>query len=311
MFSLMKRSKRNLVWAAAGALLIGSGVGAWADTSGNKYEMIVERNPFGLKPPPPPPDPSELNKPPPTPPATVELTGITSILSSKRALFEIIPGPGKPMIKPILAEGERIESVEVVSINVDKNEVTVKNGGLITNLTFKVAKSGPTPAAAVPGSIPPPVIPGAAPAVPTQSSYNQNQGSGRYNVMVGGGNATVAPSSGAPASGTPAYSGAGVNPAIVNDGGFRSIPSRNLRTGITPAQGIPQGAAALQGQEAALSRDEQYRQMEENRLKNAAINQLSGQQVLPPLPPTPYTPPDAPGYIPPPRPPGFPPLPGR
>src|SRR5688572_1338751 len=182
MFSVMKRSKQNLFWFAAGALLVSAGVDAWADTSVNHYEMIVERNPFGLKPPPPPPDPSEISKPPPTPPATVELTGITSILSSKRALFEIIPGPGKPMIKPILAEGERIESVEVVSINVDKNEVTVKNGGLVTNLTFKVAKSGPSaPTGAVPGSIPPPVNPGAVPAVPTQSSYNQNQGSGRYN----------------------------------------------------------------------------------------------------------------------------------
>lgn len=307
MFSLMKRSKQNLIWFAAGALLVSADVGAWADTSEKRYEMIVERNPFGLKPPPPPPDTSEVNKPPPTPPATVELTGITSILSSKRALFEIIPGPGKPMIKPILAEGERIESLEVVSINVDKNEVTVKNGGLVTNLTFKVAKSGPTPAAgAVPGTIPPPVIPGATPAVPTQSAYNQNQGSGRYNVMVGGGNATVAPSGVAPAYNgvNPAYGGTGLNagaPAAnvggaANDGSFRSIPSRNMRT-------------APQAQDAALSRDEQYRRLEENRVLNEVVNQASGRVVVPPLPPTPYTPPDAPGYVPPPRPPGFPPLP--
>jgi hypothetical protein len=308
MFSLMKRSKQNLVWFVAGALLASVDVGVWADTTGNRYEMIVERNPFGLKPPPPPPDTSEINKPPPTPPATVELTGITSILSSKRALFEIIPGPGKPMIKPILAEGERIESVEVVSINVDKNEVTVKNGGLVTNLTFKVAKSGPTPpAGAVPGTIPPPVIPGATPVVPTQSAYNQNQGSGRYNVMVGGGNATAAPSGAAPAYNgvNPAYSGTGLNagaPAanaagVANDGSFRSIPSRNMRT-------APQAQ-----QDAAISRDEQYRRMEENRLLNEVVNQASGRPVVPPLPPTPYTPPDAPGYAPPPRPPGFPPLP--
>jgi len=303
MFSVMKRSKQNLFWFAAGALLVSAGVDAWADTSVNHYEMIVERNPFGLKPPPPPPDPSEINKPPPTPPATVELTGITSILSSKRALFEIIPGPGKPMIKPILAEGERIESVEVVSINVDKNEVTVKNGGLITNLTFKVAKSGPTPpAGAVPGSIPPPVVPGAAAAV-------QNQASGRYNVMVGGGNVSPAPTS------TPVSPVSPVAPA--NDGGFRSIPPRNMRTAVP------------QVQDAAVSADEQYRKMEEQRLINEAINQAAAPQapgrrvptrsgepqgqgnlpLFPPLPPTPYTPPDAPGYVPPPQPPGFPPLP--
>lgn len=313
MFGLMKRSKQQWIGLAAGALIMGAGGDAWADTKTNPYDLIVERNPFGLKPPPPPPDPNEVNKPPPAaPPATVELTGITSILSSKKALFEIIPGPGKPMIKPILSEGERIESVEVVSINVDKNEVTVKNGGITTNLTFKVAKStGPGAPGAVPGSIPPPVIPGAIPPTPTQpqTSYNQQQGSGRYNVMVGGGN-TVTPAS---APGVPNYGG-GINPGLntgvapaVNTGvpntdtGFRSIPSRNLRT--TP-----------QAQEGAISREEQYQILEANRLKNEALRQMSGGQIsMPPLPPTPYTPPDAPGYVPrfPPLPGGPPPLPNR
>ena len=109
MFSLMKRSKQKLVWFAAGAFLVGADVGVWADATGNRYEMIVERNPFGLKPPPPPPDTSDVNKPPPPPPATDELTGHTTNLSSKRALFEIIHGPRQPMIKKILADGARRE----------------------------------------------------------------------------------------------------------------------------------------------------------------------------------------------------------
>jgi hypothetical protein len=305
MFTRMKPSKQSLVWFAAGALMAGVVGDAVADASGNKYEMIVERNPFGLKPPPPPPDPGELNKPPPAPPATVELTGITSILSSKRALFEIVPGPGKPMIKPILAEGERIESIEVVSINVDKNQVTVKNGGVVTNLTFKVAKaSGPAGAPAVPGVIPPPVIPGAPPAAPTQSSYNQNQGSGRYNVMVGGGNAAVTPSANPAYNGVnPAYNGTGAGlgataPALntgntANDSGFRSIPSRNMRT-------------APQAQDPAMSRQQQYEEIEKNRALNYLNSQMTGKAV-PPLPPTPITPPDAPGYVHP----VLPPLPGQ
>ena len=277
----MKRNGLNVSGLAASALVAVGLLAARADTT--SYDVIVEKNPFRLKPPPPPPPPEDLaaKAPPPAPPATVELTGITSILSSKRAVFEIIPGPGKQMIKPILGEGERIESVEVVSINIEKNEVTIKNGTLVTNLTFKVAKSTPAAAAPPAGGVPPPAVPAAT--APVQTSYNNLGGRG---VMVGGG------SSPPPANtGVPNYGG---NPAPVNssvgnaaagvtgtEGGFRSIPSRNIRS-------APQA-------EAAINRDETFRRLEEQRLMNEAVNQAAGRPIFPPLPPTPYTPPDAPG----------------
>src|SRR5262245_33655253 len=111
MFRAMNRSKRTATRLGAMVFLAGTCASLWADAKVNPYEPIVERNPFGLKPPPPPdPDAGKPPPPPPAPLATVDLTGITSILSSKRALLEIVPGPGKPMIKPILAEGERVES---------------------------------------------------------------------------------------------------------------------------------------------------------------------------------------------------------
>src|SRR4026208_1717959 len=114
----MNRLKRTAITLGAAMLLVGALASLLADAKVNPYEPIVERNPFGLKPPPPPdPDAGKPPQPPPAPLATVDLTGLTSLLSSKRALLEIVPGPGKPMIKPILAEGERVESVEVVSIN--------------------------------------------------------------------------------------------------------------------------------------------------------------------------------------------------
>src|SRR4249920_1654844 len=132
----MKRIKRTVIKLGATSLLVGTCASLWADAKVNPYQAIVERNPFGLKDPPPPdPDAGKPPPPPPAPLATVELTGITSILGPPRALLEIIPGPGKPMIKPVLAEGERVESVEVVSINIQKNEVTVKIGSTVTNLT--------------------------------------------------------------------------------------------------------------------------------------------------------------------------------
>ena len=294
----MKRSKRHLIWLAGLTLLAGACASVLADAKVNPYDPILERNPFGLKPP-PPPDPDAGKPPPPPPPplATVELTGITSILSSKRALFEIVPGPGKPMIKPILSEGERVESVEVVSINVEKNEVVVKNGGITTNLTFKVAKSTPTPAGApapgaIPGMIPRPLIP----TPPAQTSFNNNQGSGRYNVMVAGGESSAAPNAGLPALGgaNPAYGGVNPNvPAIGGgtDGAFRSIPSRNVRTAAQPEA------------DPNIARLQNFEQIEQNRALNYLKSQASGRSI-PPLPPTPLTPHDAPGV-------NFPPLPGQ
>ena len=123
------------------AMALGGGAHSFGGVSVNPFACIVDGNPFRLKPE-PPPVPEPLPPPaPPAPLATVEVTGITDILNSRRALLEIVPGPGKPMLKPILGEGERVESVEVVSINVERGEVMVRNGTVLTNLTLKVAKA--------------------------------------------------------------------------------------------------------------------------------------------------------------------------
>lgn len=253
----MKWSKQDWVWPTAMVLLTVGCVDVLADFRANPYSSIVERNPFGLKPPPPPdPDAGKPPPPPPAPLATVELTGITSILSSKRALLEIVPGPGKPMLKPILAEGERVESVEVVSINVEKNEVVLKNGNITTNLTFKVAKASGAaspPGAAVPGAVPP-AHPVAVPQ-PTQTTYNQNPGgSGRNNVMMAGGASAATPNAG----------GTGYGAA---ESGFRSIPSRKILSNPTAPQ---------------MSPEEQTVAIEQNRMANPNL----------PLPPTALTPPE-------------------
>jgi hypothetical protein len=292
----MNRIKRTAIALGAATLLAGACSTLRADAKVNPYEAIAERNPFGLKDPPPPPPPEDNTpKPPPAPLATVELTGITSILSSKRALLEIIPGPGKPMLKPILSEGERVESVEVVSINVEKNEVVIKNGSVTTNLTFKVAKSTPVPAAppqpGLPGVAPKPAVP--VPQ-PTQTSYNNNQSSSRYSVMVGGGSSAAAPTAtSAPYGGlqntaaAPAYGGVNPGGTAPSDGaasGFRSIPSRNIRT-ATPQPDVDPAVARLQN----------FEEIEHNRALNYLKSQATG-KPMPPLPPTPLTPPDAPDF---------------
>lgn len=296
MFCPMNRIKRAVLKLGAASLLASTCASLWADVKVNPYEAIVGRNPFGLKDP-PPPDP-DAGKPPPPPPAllaTVELTGITSILGPPRALLEIVPGPGKPMIKPVLSEGERVESIEVVSINILKNEVTIKNGNTTTNLTFKVAKSTPTAPAPPPqagglSGFPP--KPGVPVPQPTQSSYN-NQSSGRYNVMVAGGANSAAPI--APTATGASYGGAqtpgatpgygGVNPSAATlsggaDGGFRSIPPRINRSAAQPEA------------DPGVSRMQTYEEIEHNRAANYLKSQLSG-RPMPPLPGTPLTPSDA------------------
>jgi len=274
MFHFMKRIGSNLVWLTAIVVLVGGRERVMADTKANPYDAIVERNPFGLKPPPPPAPPEDpSSKLPPAPLATVEVTGITSILSSKRALLEIVPGPGKPMLKPILSEGERVESIEVVSINVEKNEVTIKNGGVITNLTFKIAKSTPGPAA--PGALPPPVPGSVPPPIPPQTTLN-NYGTGRGGGVQMGGGAPVASPAGF--GGNPNAGFGGANASAMTGGGdsaFRSIPSRNIR--------------ANQQAEAPVSAVESVLQVEENRIRNQQISQNTGIR-FPPLPPTPLSP---------------------
>jgi len=306
----MKRSGLSLI-LLTGMVILLTGSYVLADVKLNPYDPIVERNPFGLKPPPPPEDPSSKIPPaPPAPPATVELTGITTILSSKKALLEIIPGPGKPMIRRIAVEGERFDSIEVVSIDVDKNEVVVKNGSVITNLTFRVAKSSPGPATlGNPGAVPLPRLGGVVPPPAAQTTQNFNQGNtrggGRRGVMVSGGNnaeplgggytgnsglGNLIPSQAgvnnnyAP-GGVAAHLGGGeqlgsahVNnnyspggvaaPTLgggVQNSGFRSIPSRNIRSDTVPR----------------LSPEEQVLEIERNEI----LNKRSG-RIVPPLPPT-------------------------
>ncbi len=203
---------------------------AQAEEQPNPYQSIVDRNPFGLKPPPAPPSAESL-APPPAPLAKVVLTGITSMFgpSSKRALFEIEdqePGKGKSVKRPILREGERDGPVEVISIDVEKNMVRIRNGPVETNLTFEIPKAGPTtPGAGVPGGLPVPLqarvptltggaiplVPGAGVSSPSAGPMiigRDGSGSGRGVSIYGGNPAAVTPS---PAPVTPPAPG--INPA--------------------------------------------------------------------------------------------------
>ena len=227
MVVLMQRFTVKWAICAAGALALCSGLGR-ANVDTNPYTTIVDRNPFGLKPPPPPPPPPEQTAPP-VPMAKVTLTGLLSTFGEPRVLLEIIEDPtkggGTPK-KPILREGERLGPVEVLSIDVVKNTVRLRNSGVETNVTFEVAKSGPTPGGpGVPGApptfTPPPPLNVPQPQNPQASAVSPNGGNPGNNsgvTLMGGTTATTA------AAGVPNALGA------ATDGGMRTIPSRPLRT---------------------------------------------------------------------------------
>lgn len=195
-----------------------------AEVEANPYGSIVDRNPFGLKPPPPPaPPPAPTAQP--VPMAKITLTGLLTTFGEPRALLEIVEEPGKgggtPKRPPPIREGERHGAVEILSIDVVKSTVRLRNSGVETNITFEVAKSGPAPAVAgVPGAppvltypvnVPPPSpLPGGA---PPSNPGSPNQPSPGGVTLMGGSTPSPAP------------------PSVLGsfDASKRSIPGRPVR----------------------------------------------------------------------------------
>jgi len=240
-------------WCFACVLALSAMLQAQADSTSNPYQPIIERNAFGLKPP-PPPGSDAPPPPPPAPLAKVTLTGITSMFgpSSKRALLEIVEQePGKAAVprKPILREGERDGSVEVLAIDLEKNQVKIRNGTVETNITFDVQKTASAPG--VPGV--PHVLP-TNPAPPPLNTAFPNPGAGAVNPAnpaAGGSGVTVfgatqpAQAAGTPPPGVTTYGAPGAATydartaaGVGAQGGLR-IPPRQVRTDLMNQPPLP------------------------------------------------------------------------
>jgi hypothetical protein len=271
---------------------------AGAEAKSNPYGPIIDRNPFGLKP--PPIAVVETNQEPATPPPNVKLTGISNF-SAKRALLEITeqqaparpgqpPPPGGTVNRPILAEGEALYGVEVVAIDLEKNKVRILVGGTESELTFEVPKppGGPAPGAPpVPGRPGQPMasvnpnVPAAA-AQPTVITPGKAQSTGGGGVTLYGGGATATTAN----SGVTTLGGAAAVPSpLGTENGLRTIPSRTIRTPNNPNPDQQQIDPAQQQVLMELNRQAQQNQPTYNRRSR------QGQQVpQPPLPPTDLTP---------------------
>lgn len=125
--------------------LANAAINARADAVGD-YKVILERNPFGLKPP-PAPAPAPTNAPPETP-TVFKLTGISALFSPPRAMFVNMGNPNKPEYFDVI-EGGRGDHLNVLSNGIDfaAGTVRVKIRGEERTMSFD--KDGMKPA---PGS---------------------------------------------------------------------------------------------------------------------------------------------------------------
>lgn len=271
MLNAMKRTVDQATGLLGAALILATAFPAFSEVKDNPYQAIIERNVFDVHPPPPPPPPDTTPPPPPPSKTVVKLTGISTLGGKSKALFEITPEPGKPAVKPIMEVGDRVESVELLAIDVVNSTVKIRSGTaeIVVGFTNAPSTAGPVPNPAAlamrPGM---PVMPMPAVPMPTPAGMVP-QPVPAYNAAAptygNRGGITV---SGAAASGAAAIPAPGMNTMNPN---YRTIPPRTLRT---DASGIPT-AAPMTRAESEIHM-ELLREMQKNR-------------PGPPLPPTSLT----------------------
>jgi hypothetical protein len=156
----------------------------------NRYQKIPERNLFGLKE--IPPDVPPTNKEPPPALPKVFLTGITTLLGNKIAFFSVQfptkPGqPAKEQQSLTLAEGQRDEGIELLTIDEIGKQVRINNSGTEMTLNFDkdgIKTVGNTTAATAPnpgqpsptpgmGTTPLPSNPSTAAITPPQAGFRR------------------------------------------------------------------------------------------------------------------------------------------
>lgn len=279
-------------------LLAGFSVCVYADVKDNPYQIIIDRNPFGLKPIPPPPPPVVMTNAEEKPITDIKITGITTLLGPAKVFLQIKDDKTKKDTFLTFTEGdtEVKEGIQLVAVDAASGSVRVRSG--TEELTLDFEKNGLKPAGgptATASAMPIPPPPGGGGVVPLNTGVpaplNPNNNSGRGNVSVMGGfNAPTA--SAAP----------GVNP-----GGVSSVPVRQMRTDYNNAGNVlvaGGGQAANQNpnpqptqQTPQLSREEVMARIEAQR---QILLQKEQQGAAPAgmsriLPPTPYSPPGTTG----------------
>ena len=252
------------ILSVCGLLLAAAGQADVSSPSNTIYRVIVDRNPFGLKPLPTNAVGSGAVATPPPVPTNIKLAGITADSMGKRAWIVFTPPPPRPGVPatnnaPVhyaLREGDVQGDVRVVEIDARASTVRIVNAGQTAMLDFTnnapaaiavptgVPGGAPGSPRMMPGAPTPvpafnPGVPGAVPAPPRTASLNPAAPMVQpASVLAGGGNL---------GAGTGAAAG-------VSAAGVRTIPSRPTRVPSQEAQQLPQIDPAVQ---AALMEQQQ------------------------------------------------------
>ena len=278
-------------------LLAGLTTFASAEVKENPYQVIIERNPFGLRPiPPPVPPPS--NEPVVEQPALeVKLTGITTLLGPPKVLLEVIDTKTKKTDRPRpLAVGDTDEpsGIKIVAVDPEAGTVRIKNGAAETTLDFDKDGIKPAVVAAAPGK---PPVPGLNPAVPVPRPPTAGL-PGATTTALPGGNSSGAIVAGNTMSAVPAVPNVAATPYTR---GASPIPPRPLRGDAVSRAIVAGGGQPLQEpvappEQPAISRIDAEARIEAQR---QILMERERAGTAPPnisriVPPTRFSPPPAP-----------------
>ncbi|MDR3560737.1 MAG: hypothetical protein P4N59_04755 [Negativicutes bacterium] len=242
---------------AADAATVANVATANAADDNKPYSTIVARNMFGLLPV-PPPVPVDA-EPPKDPPPKITPNGIMTIFGRNQALFKVAnkPKPGQPAKEDsfVLSEGERESDITVVKINKQDSIITFDNHGTIQELPLVPAKdTGGGPGG--PGNS----VAGSHPGPMTPAERAQMI---RQRMNPG--------------------SSSAVNPGF-NNPASSGQPNMGASSTFQPQE------AQQSIEDKVMSAAQNMAQIELNRI---ATQEAVDQGLMPPLPPTMLTPPDA------------------
>ncbi len=253
------------MFIAVALLLFASARAQDAAATDKPYASIVARNMFGLQPipPPAPADPG----PPAEPLPIIKPNGIMMLFGKLEVLFKVA-GKGKPGQADesyVLAEGERQDEIAVVKINQSAGMITFDNHGTTQELPLVAAANTSTPAAnpgrgaAAGAGFNPGLPPGQSP----QAAFLRGRGAQNINPGNPQGN-----------SGVP--------------GTAENLGAQNLSGSYQSPSAQPPAKSTIEDQVMSAARDMAL--IEQNRI---ATQEAVDKGLLPPLPPTMLTPPDA------------------
>jgi hypothetical protein len=268
-------------------LLAGFSLSLHAEVRDNPYQIIIDRNPFGLHPIPPPPAPVTNAVVEEKPPTDIKITGITTLLGPAKVFLQVKDDKTKKDTFVTFTEGdtEVKEGIQLVAVDTQTGSVRVRSGDQELTLDFDkngVKPTGGATASAMP--VPPPPGGGVVPLNTPAPLNNFNNPSSR--AIVSGGNGGMPTAAVAP-NANPAFPGAVNNMPVRSMRADNVIVSGNGVSGANNPTPQPTTTAPQLSREEVMARIEAQRQILLQKEQQGAAP--AGMSRI--LPPTPYSPP--------------------